>query len=68
MIFQKKVFYSIDFSVENLALFSPQMNGRSHSAASRMIADYAAEIYVQKVASRKGKPCNPRKEGLWRRS
>lgn len=60
--FSEEGFYSIDFSVANLALFSHKMNGRSHSAASRMIADNVAEIYVQKVTSRKGKPCNPRKE------
>jgi hypothetical protein len=50
--------------VENLALFSTQMLGRSHSAASRMIADNVAEIYVEKVASRKGKPCNQKKKIL----
>ncbi|PCI64045.1 MAG: peptidase M35, partial [Gammaproteobacteria bacterium] len=50
--FSEEGFYSINFSVANLALFSHKMNGRSHSAASRMIADNVAEIYVQKVTSR----------------
>lgn len=60
--FSEVGFYSIDFDFENLALFSTQMLGRRHSAAPRMIADNVAEIYVEKVASRKGKPCNPKKK------
>ncbi len=62
--FSEEGLYQVDLFVKNTALFEPSKANRSKNAdrASSLRGDYSAEIYVNKVVARKGKPCNPKKE------
>lgn len=62
--FSQEGFYNVELSASNFEMFgvSNKGNGKNKSVNTTLKSGYHAEVYVAKVRSNKGKPCNPRKE------
>jgi peptidyl-Lys metalloendopeptidase len=56
--------YHIEVDAGNFEMFGLSQAGKAqnNNRNTKMRSDYSAEIYVSKVTSQKGKPCNPRKQ------
>lgn len=56
--------YQIEFEASNFELFGLSQPGKGNNSNrnTKMKSEFSAEIFVSKVTSKKGKPCNPRKE------
>jgi peptidyl-Lys metalloendopeptidase len=61
--FSEEGYYQVGMQVENAAMFNVSKYGKANqSSNSAMKSEQASEIFVRKVRSNKGKPCNPRKQ------